>query len=82
MGAACAVARPASLARELAMVTSMWKILGQMSVLYCEASAWVLAAGDANKASALVDKAHGCLVQRVWHRQMDEIALTDVLRER
>ena len=64
------------------MVTSMWKILGQMSVLYCEAAAWVLAAGDANRAGALVDKAHACLVQREWHKQPDVVVLTDVLRER
>jgi hypothetical protein len=64
------------------MVTSMWKIFGQMSVLYCEAAAWILAAGDANRASALVDKAHACLVQRDWHKRPEEVALTDVLRER
>jgi hypothetical protein len=64
------------------MVTSMWKIFGQMSVLYCEAAAWVLAARDANRASALVDKAHACLVQRGLHTQPDATTLTDVLRER
>ncbi len=64
------------------MVTSMWKLLGQVSVLYCEAAAWVLAAGDANRASILVDKAHACLIQRTSHKQPDAITLTDVLRER
>ena len=64
------------------MVTSMWKVFGQMSVLYCEAAAWVLASGDANRATSLVNKAHACLVQRVRHKQSDAITLNDVLRER
>ncbi len=76
------VARPSSLACELAMVTSMWKLLGEMSVKYCQAAAWVLAAGDAERARALVEKANACLLRRVWHKQPDEIVLTDVLRER
>ena len=43
---------------------------------------YMQAAGDANRASALVDKAHACLAQRDWHKQPDAITLADVLRER
>lgn len=64
------------------MVTSMWRLLGELAVQCCDLAGWTMATGDKETAAELVEKARACLVQRGWRRQPEDIALTDVLRER
>jgi hypothetical protein len=63
------------------MVKSMWTLLGELSVMYCQAASWALAAGETERATMLIEKAHTCLVQRARHQQPEDIVLSDVLRE-
>lgn len=64
------------------MVTSMWKLLGELAVQYCDLATWSRASGDAESALELIEKARACLVERGWHTCPDQIELTDVLRVR
>jgi hypothetical protein len=82
MGAVGALARALCLDHDLGVVISMWKLLGELAVQYCELAAWTLAAGHEDWAAPLIEKAGACLVQRGWHKGSEKIGLTDVLRER
>jgi hypothetical protein len=71
---------PASI--HLRSVIPMWKLLGELAVQYCKLAAWALAAGYRDRATAQIEKAGSCLVQRGRHKGREEIGLTDVLGER
>jgi hypothetical protein len=76
------LARALCLDHDLGVVISMWKLLGELAVRYCELAAWTLAAGHEDWAATLIEKADACLVQRGWHKGPEKIGLADVLRER
>jgi hypothetical protein len=62
------------------MVMSMWKLLGELAMQYCDLAAWSIATGQPEAAVELVAKARACLVRRGLHKEQLEIELTDVLQ--
>lgn len=60
----------------------MWKLLGDLAVIYCRAAEWATAARNEQVGEELVERAWKCLVQRKALVPSEVVALQDVIWEK